>query len=150
MTGPVQVLIVGFDEPSFSGEVVAELARLAQVGTVRLLDVLLVQRAPDGSLDTLAPPPGSDQGLGRVAAALFEDRDHRDRSGPDETGAPAWSLAEAVPPQGVAAVALLEHVWAQPLVDAIRRAGGHPLDETWLAADDVALLERLLEGAGDA
>ena len=152
MTGPVQVLVVGFDEASFSGEVLEEFARLAegsaeggaQGGTVRLLDVLLLRRAEDGSLETLAPPPGTDPAVGQVTAALLGRRDD-DSSGQGDLGDALWSLDDAIPPDGVVAVALLEHVWAQPVVAAIRRAGGRPLDETWLAADDVALLERLLE-----
>ena len=49
---------------------------------------------------------------------------------PSET----WSLADAVPPGGVAAIALVEHLWAEPLVAAIGRAGGRPLGELWLPA----------------
>ena len=40
-------------------------------------------------------------------------------------------------------MALIEHTWAQPLVLAIRGAGGRLLDETWLAPDDRELLGRL-------
>lgn len=136
MTGPVQVLVVGFDEPSFSGEVVAELTRLREAGIVRLVDVLLVARGADGTLDTLPPPPGFDPELGRLATTLFERRDDSGQPAGD-----AWSLEDAVPAGGVAAVALIEHTWATPLVGAISRAGGRTLDETWLAAEDVALLE---------
>ena len=143
MTGPVQVLVVGFDEPSFSGEVVAELTRLREAGIVRLIDLLLVSRTEDGSLVTLPPPPGADPALGGLATALLgvpEDEDAEDsRSGEGE----GWSLDDAVPEAGSAAVALIEHTWAHPLVAAMRRAGGHPLDETWLAPADVELLERL-------
>ena len=48
--GPVQVLVVGFDRPSFSGEVLAELTRLREAGIVRLVDILLVARAEDGTM----------------------------------------------------------------------------------------------------
>ena len=48
MSGPVQVLVVGFEQPSFSGEAVAELARLREQGVVRLIDALLVHRLEDG------------------------------------------------------------------------------------------------------
>jgi hypothetical protein len=144
VTGPVQVLVVGFDEPSFSGEVLAELARLREAGIVRLVDVLLVTRLPDGTLDTLPPPDGADPELGRLAAALFDGRAGETPTGqPGDEARSAWSLDDAVPPGGTAAVALIEHTWAAPLVAAIGRAGGRALDETWLAADDVALLERL-------
>jgi hypothetical protein len=147
VTGPVQVLVVGLDEPSFSGDVLAELTRLREAGIVRLIDVLLVTRTEDG-LDTLPLPPHADPGLGRVAAALLTASadDEGDGVGGEEEGA-RWSLDDVVPEGGSAAVALIEHTWAGPLVAAIRRAGGQPLDETWLAADDVARLERIV-GAG--
>jgi hypothetical protein len=43
-----------------------------------------------------------------------------------------------------AAVALIEHIWAAPLSGAIQRAGGSPLEETWLAPQDIELLETLI------
>ncbi len=132
MTAPVQMLVVGFDEPSFSGEVLAELTRLREAGVVRLVDVLLVRRDEDGSFDTLPPPEGAEPGLGEIAARVL---------GADEgdTGADgSWSLADAVPPGGLAAVALLEHLWAEPLVGAISAAGGQPLAELWLSEEDRA------------
>jgi Family of unknown function (DUF6325) len=131
MTGPVQVLVLGFEEPSFSGEVLAELTRLRELGVVRLVDVLLVERSEDGTFETLEPPPGSDPDLGRVAAEVLGG------DGTDRVDGESWSLADAVPPGGVAAVALIEHLWAEPLVAAIGRAGGRPLGEAWLPADAV-------------
>lgn len=125
MTAPVQVLVVGFEAPSFSGEVLAELDRLREAGVVRLLDVLLVRRDEDGAFETLDPPPGSDPGLGRLAAEILGGED-------GETGDDTWSLADAVPPGATAAVALIQHLWAEPLVGAIRAAGGRPLGEMWL------------------
>jgi Transposase, Mutator family/Family of unknown function (DUF6325) len=68
--GPVQVLVVGFDQPRFSGEVLAELTRLREAGIVRLIDMLLVSRAEDGTLETLAPPDGTGADLGGLAAAV--------------------------------------------------------------------------------
>lgn len=133
MTGPVQVLVIGFEAPSFSGEVLTELTRLRERGVVRLVDVLLVERGDDGTFEVLEPPPGSDPDLGKVAAALLGGGGEPDADVPlDE----AWSLADAVPPGGVAAVALLEHLWAEPLLAAIGRAGGRPLGELWLPAGE--------------
>lgn len=132
MTGPVQVLVVGFDEPSFSGRVMAELERLREAGVVRLVDVLLVRRDEDGSFETLPAPPGSAPGSGTLAADILGAGAGAD---PDEAG---WSLADAVEPGGVAAVALLEHMWATQLVDAIGAAGGRSLGEGWLAPEDRA------------
>ena len=143
MTGPVQLLVLGFDEPSFSGEALAELTRLGDAGVVRLLDVLLVSRDEEGRLETLPAPRGADPDLGRLAAAFLAAEQENDPAGPRGADPDAWSLDDAVPPNGAAAVALIEHTWAQPLVLAIRGAGGRLLDETWLSPDDRELLDRL-------
>ncbi len=136
--------MVGFDHPTFSGEVLAEFERLQGAGVVRLVDLLLVSRAEDGSLESVALPEGSASDLGLVAAALLG----QDQDG-DQDGAPGdesvWSLA-GVPPGSLGAVALGEHLWAAPLTAAIERTGGHPLEETWLGPGDRGALEALLDG----
>lgn len=147
--GPVQVLVVGFDRPTFSGEVLAELTRLREAGIVRLVDLLLVSRSADGTLQTLDAPPGAGADLGGVAAAFLgrPEGASGDEGQPGEApavDAVAWSLADAVPPGTTAAVALIEHVWATPLTAAIQRAGGRALEETWLAPEDRDMLEALM------
>ena len=149
MMGPVQVLVVGFDRPTFSGEVLAEFKRLRVAGIVRLVDLLLVSRAADGSLETVPAPAGDGEDLGELAVALLgqPEGDVSDGAGvpePDTADVTAWSLADAVPVGSVAAVALIEHIWARPLNAAIRRAGGSPLEETWLAPSDVEILGALI------
>ena len=139
MTAPVQVLVIGFEEPTFSGEVLAELTRLRAAGVVRLVDVLLVSRGHDGSFETLPSPAGADAGLGRIAAGILGVSEDGDGA-PETVEGDTWSLADALPPGSTGAVALIEHTWAQPLVESIRRAGGRPLDEAWLAPADVQRL----------
>lgn len=134
MSAPVQVLVVGFEEPSFSGAVVAELDRLRDAGVVRLVDVLLVRRDEAGTFDTLPAPAGAAPGLGEIAARVLGTE------GGDAVDGASWSLSDAVPPGGLAAVALLEHLWAEPLVGAISAAGGQPLAELWLSPEDRARL----------
>lgn len=148
--GPVQVLVVGFEQPEFRGEVLAELARLREAGIVRLIDMLVVSRVDDGTFETVALPPGMPAGLGEVAAALLgrgdvDDLDVLGTGDDDPSPHLAWSLADSVPVGSTAALALIEHVWAGPLRDAIQRAGGVPLDETWLAPADLDALETLID-----
>ena len=139
--GPVQVLVVGLDQPSLHGEVLAELARLREAGIVRLVDLLLVRRGEDGTFETLEAPPWMPSGLGELTAAVIGGPAGDAPPGYGEASNDSlWSLADAVPPGTTAAVALLEHAWAGPLRDAIRRAGGRPLEETWLDPADVELL----------
>jgi uncharacterized membrane protein len=147
--GPVQVLVVGFDQPTFSGEVLAEFTRLREAGIVRLIDLLLVSRAEDGTLETLAAPPGAAADLGGLAAALLAQPAGETAGGAevgdaDSADVAAWSLADAIPAGSAAAVALIEHMWAGPLNAAIQRAGGSPLEETWLAPHDLQVLEALI------
>lgn len=145
MMGPVQVLVVGFNQPTFSGEVLAEFTRLREAGIVRLVDLLLVSRAEDGAFETLAAPSGADPEFGGLAAALLGKPEGEDsiEAVPD-ADVMAWSLADAVPAGSMAAVALIEHTWAGPLKAAIQRAGGSPLEETWLSPGDLDVLESLI------
>lgn len=145
MTGPVQVLVVGFDQPTFSGDVMAELDGLRQAGTARLLDVLLLARGEDGTFETLPLPVEAPTGLGTLAATILGGADAEVAGAAEPVDGSAWSLADAIPPGAIAAVALIEHLWAAPLRDAIQRAGGTPLDETWLAPEDVERLAGLIE-----
>ena len=142
----MQVLVVGFDRPTFSGEVLAELTRLQEAGIVRLVDLLLVSRAEDGSLQTLAAPEGvaADLGLAAGVLARAEGAAGEPPTGADAESASTWSLADAIPVGGTAAVALIEHLWATPLRAAIHRAGGTALEETWLERSDLELLETLI------
>jgi Family of unknown function (DUF6325) len=147
--GPVQVLVVGFDRPSFSGDVLEELTRLREAGIVRLVDVLLVSHAEDGTLKTLDARAEWGADLGTLAAEFFGQPEGRASSETEVAGAGSaqdsgWSLADAVPVGSTAVVALLEHVWAGPLSAAIKRAGGVPLEESWLAPADLKVLETLV------
>ena len=144
MIGPVQVLVVGFDQPTFSGEVLAEFARLREAGLVRLIDVLLVSRSEDGMLETLEAPEAAAADLGGLAVEVLGQPENASQAETSEIDTDAmWSLADAIPVGGTAAVALIEHVWAAPLSAAIQRAGGSLLEETWLAREDRELLETL-------
>ena len=145
MTGPVQVLVVGFDRPTFSGEVLAEFTRLRQAGIVRLVDLLVVSRTAEDTFETLALPEAVEADLGDLAAGVLGlPGDSAGVEAQVTESDAAWSLADAIPVGGVAAVALIEHTWADPLSAAIQRAGGTLLEETWLAHEDRELLEALI------
>ncbi len=147
MTGPVQVLVVGFDRPTFSGEVLAEFTRLRDAGIVRLVDLLVLSRTEHGAFETMALPEGVEADFGDLAASVLgqpEESAEAEAEAPDVDSAATWSLADAIPFGSTAAVALIEHTWAAPLSAAIQRAGGTLLDETWLAREDRELLEALI------
>jgi hypothetical protein len=147
VTGPVQVLVVGFEYPTFSGEVLAEFTRLRDAGIVRLVGLLVVSRTGGDAFETLDLPEGIEADLGDLAAGVLgfpADSAEAEADVADGNAESTWSLADAIPIGGTAAVALIEHTWADPLSAAIQRAGGALLDETWLAREDRELLEALI------
>lgn len=147
MTGPIQVLVVGFDRPTFSGEVLAEFTRLREAGIVRLVDLLVVSRTEEGAFETLALPEGLEADFGDVAARVLGQAENSAEPAAlaaKVDAASTWSLTDAIPIGGTAAVALIEHTWAASLSEAIQHAGGTFLDETWLAREDRELLEALI------
>ena len=63
--------------------------------------------------------------------------------------AQVWNVADSIPNGSAAALALIEHLWAAPLRDAIARAGGvasgewiHPLDLVEIGLAEASELER--------
>ena len=140
MTGPVQVLVVGFEQPSFSGEVMAELDRLGQAGTIRLLDVLLVARAADGSYRLAPVPRGAPQG-GRVGGR--DPRRGRGRRPTSTTStAPTPRRLTAPPGRWPTRSRSRRHRRGRPHRAPVggpaargdaAGSGGRALDETWLA-----------------
>src|SRR3954468_20723450 len=49
--GPIQLITLGFNHPDFHGEVVAELERLRESDTVRVIDALAVYKDAAGEIE---------------------------------------------------------------------------------------------------
>ena len=115
--GPVDYLIVEFPagQQNFNGEIAEELVRLAEHKTIRVLDVLLLQKNEDGSVDALEldEAPGLDD-IRALEADLAEILAADD----------VVDLAAAMDPCTVALVLVWENTWAAPFASAARRAGG--------------------------
>ncbi len=160
--GPIQMLVISSDQTRFTGEVLPELKRLSDEGLVRLVDLLFVAKK-DGEIEAVQASElsteeaeqfgalvgaligvgaaGEDGALAGAAAGAAELEDGHVFSEDD-----VWYLADAIPDDGWAAVALLEHRWAIPLRDAIINAGGVALADEWIhPADLVAVGTQLHE-----
>jgi uncharacterized membrane protein len=151
--GPVQILVVGFGEDAdFRGEALAELKRLSEQDIVRLIDLLIVRRQHDGSIEKVEISDEHELSkLGAFAGALIGFGAAGDEGA--EAGAEAgaelgeggsafsdedvWYLADAIPAGSTAAICLLEHRWAIPLRTAIVGAGGVALADRWLHPEDL-------------
>jgi uncharacterized membrane protein len=144
---------VSFAEPDFRGEVLEELKRLRDSGVVRLIDALVVQKDLDGDLaavqwsdlsveesEEFGAVVGALLGLGMAGTEGMEAGAIAGaKAGADGhvLDAEMWDVADLIEPGSAAAVALIEHVWARPLRDAIARAGGIPLSDAWVHPIDL-------------
>jgi uncharacterized membrane protein len=164
--GPVQILVVGFTETNFQGQVMDELKRLTDEGVVRLVDLAVVSKDADGEVQAVEVSGLSSdesQELGALVGAMIGlgmDGEEGMEAGAI-AGAEAsddgfigeeevWSIADAIPEGTTAAVALIEHRWAIPLRDAIRSAGGFPLADSWIHPEDlVAFGAAIADGADE-
>jgi hypothetical protein len=115
--GPVDYLVVEFPAgaSSFTGEMAAELVKLVEAGTIRLIDVLVLTKNEDGSVDAMELSDIAELGeLQALEAELAEllaadDVEH---------------LAAAMDPGSTAGVLVWENTWAAPFASAARRSGG--------------------------
>ena len=130
--GPVQLLVLGFDAPDFSGKVLAELERLRASDVVRVLDLLVVHKGADGVVERFHHSD-LDADAGAVVEALLGFD-----AAADAAEEELWSLDEAIPNDSAAAIALVEHRWAISLSNAVTEAGGAPVADAWVHPADLA------------
>ena len=146
--GPVQLLVIGFTAPDFHGQIRAELDRLRDNDTIRVLDLALVQRDADGNLERyrmsdlsvdeaeelgavagalVGLGAGGEEGaeVGAVAGAAAGEDGHLL---PDDV----WYVEDAIGDAEAAAIVLIEHRWAIGLRGAIQSAGGFHLADAWV------------------
>ena len=152
--GPVQMLTIGFVGSRFKGEILPELERLKASGIVRIIDLLVIRKDETGAIAKLTSSDldweeateygafvgsliglaqGGEEGFDRGAiagAAELADGHFFDEDD-------AFRLSSAVPPGSSAAMVLIEHLWAIPLREAVRRAEGQELDTIWVTADEL-------------
>jgi uncharacterized membrane protein len=160
--GPVQLIVLGFKHPEFHGEIIAELERLRESDTVRVIDSLAVHKDADGQLEVKHLSNLSDDEaieLGSKVAALIglgiEGEEGMEAGaalgaeagadGIDVFSGDEWDVLEDIPNDSAAALILLEHHWAVPLRDAIARAGGFRLSDGFISPLDlieIGLLSR--------
>ena len=117
--GPVDYIVVEFpaDTADFSGAMAAELTALVKRGTIRVLDLLILKKDLDGSVEGFESHDFGDSNLAELleletelALLLAEDD--------------VEAIGAAMEPGSVAAVLIWENLWAAPFAAAARRSGG--------------------------
>jgi hypothetical protein len=115
--GPVDYVIVEFPAgaASFTGEMASELLALVEKGTIRVIDLIILVKNDDGSIDVTELEDLDELGeLRTLEAELAELLAEED----------VVNLAAAMDPGSTAGVIVYENLWAAPFGSAARRAGG--------------------------
>ena len=114
---PVDFVIVEFPAgaQNFTGEAAEELVALVDAGSIRVIDIVILTKNNDGTIDVLEISDLDDLGpfqalQAELAEFLAEDDIEH--------------LAAAMDPGSVAGVLVYENLWAAPFASAIRRSGG--------------------------
>ena len=117
--GPVDYLVVEFpaEKADFSGEMAAELTSLVDRELVRVLDLVLLRKDPDGSVEAAELNDADERTVGALRAfeadlaLLLAEED-------------VEAVGMALEPGSIAAILVYENRWAGPFASSIRRAGG--------------------------
>jgi uncharacterized protein DUF6325 len=115
--GPVDYLVVEFPAgaSNFTGEMAKELMALVDAGTIRVIDVLILTKSEDGTVDAMELSDidelGPLQAIEAQLASLLAADD-------------VENLAAAMDPGSTAGVLIWENLWAAPFASAARHSGG--------------------------
>jgi hypothetical protein len=152
--GPIQAFVIGFPSNDlFEGRIADELARLSDVGQIRIIDAVFVMREGD-DLSLLSVSDLDDEqraelraavgaliglgvagGEGAVAGAALAGS--ADADAPSIAESLAAGVLDELPDGSSALVLAIEHLWAIPLRDAVRDAGGIVLGHRSLTPEDL-------------
>jgi uncharacterized membrane protein len=155
--GPIQAFVIGFpDNDLLEGRIAEELGRLSDVGQIRIIDAVFVLREGDelamlsvSDLDDeqraeLRSVVGALVGLGLaggdgavLGAAVGASVDPDDLTVAESVAA---DLLDELPDGSSALVLAIEHLWAIPLRDAVREAGGVVLGHHMLTPEALIAL----------
>ncbi len=133
VSGPVDVVIIGFPGNKFTGKVAPAIAELVENNTIRIIDLLFVSTDEAGTISALRVQDlGSDLQPGLVELDTFMPGalDEHD----------AHELAEDLPPNSSALLVAFENVWAAKFVAAIQEAEAVVIDQIRIPASAVAEL----------
>jgi hypothetical protein len=115
--GPVDWIVVEFPGSRFNGEIAPALRDLVDRDLVRVLDLLVLKKDSDGTLEAFELSDLDTSEIGelrgyesQLAMLLSED---------DVT-----AVAAAIEPGSSAAVLVWENTWAAPFASAVRHSGG--------------------------
>ncbi len=127
--GPVEYIVVDFPGSQFNGEIIPALQELVDNGTVRIIDLIVVQKDSDGNVNAMEV---SEMGEG---AAAFLGLDYEVQGLLSEEDLEL--IGEQLPDNSTAALLVWENVWAARFTQAVRDSNGIIVDNARIPHDIV-------------
>jgi hypothetical protein len=115
--GPIDWIVIEFPGSKFNGQIAPALRDLVERDLIRVLDLLVLKKDADGSLEAFEL---SDLDVGEIG----EFQDYESELAMLLSEEDVTSLGAAVEPGSSAAVLVWENTWAAPFGSAVRRSGG--------------------------
>lgn len=130
MRGPIDYIIIKFNEPKFEGDILQELATASSAGTIAVLALSAVHKAVDGRVSRLDIT--EDELIFETASpvdnTLISDEDIQE-------------VGELLEPGSAAGLLIIEQLWAKGLKQAIQDAGGSLIAEGRIHPEAASELE---------
>jgi len=138
--GPLEYLVVGFENYRFTGQILAELRAAQEKGIIRVVDLCVIQKDEQGNVTAreLSELGGEEatelSPLAGNVMSLLSDEDIQ-------------QVAADIPNKSAAGLLLFEHTWAIGLKEAIKNAGAVAVTGGFVSPDVLQELEKDLEAA---
>lgn len=114
--GPIEVMVIGFPGNKFSGEIIPELERLVDAGTISIVDGILALKDAAGDLLFLEfAELDANHDAARLGALMQQYQSFVSEEDIIE-------FTDALPPDSSAAILVFEHTWVKPLRNTLLRA----------------------------
>jgi len=136
--GPLEYLVVGFENYRFTGQILAELRAAQEQGIIRVVDLCVIQKDEQGNVTVreLSELSGEEatelSPLAGNVMGLLADEDIQ-------------QLAAGIPNNSAAGLLLFEHTWAIGLKEAIKNAGAVAVTGGFVSPEALEELENDLE-----
>jgi len=136
--GPLEYLVVGFEDYRFTGQILAELRAAQEKGIIRVVDLCVIQKDEQGNVTAreLSELGGEEatelSPLATNVMSLLSDEDIQ-------------QVAADIPNKSAAGLLLFEHTWAIGLKEAIKNAGAVAVTGGFVSHDALEELEKDLE-----
>lgn len=131
MLGPVDYIVVGFRGNNFDGSILKELKKAIDSGVIRLLDLLLIVKYKDGSIE-MAEARDQEEDI-KEAATMLGYKDDQPLLTEDDV----QKIGALMDNDTSSGVMVIEHLWAKDLKKALLNKSAILIDEGRLHPEKV-------------